>query len=209
MIIFLDFETTGLIPQLTKNDGRKVFYPYYELEKYNESRAVQFSFVIYHNDGRLDSLHDYIIKPNGFIIPQESTNIHHISHNDAIENGVDINEALNVFENYLDNCRYLVMHNAWFDRNILLSEIYRLNNQSLLNKVKNIDYFCTMRGNGIKDYCGIRSQYYNGYKNPTLGELHYKLFNEKVNTKYMHNALTDAKITAKCFFALLKKGIIR
>lgn len=209
MIIFLDFETTGLIPMDEQPDGRKFFPNYRRLDAYNNARAVQLAFCIYHNDGRLVSLHNHIIKPNDFAIPSESTAIHKITHMDAMNSGKDINIVLDNFEYFLDKSSLIVGHNINFDRNILLSEAYRHKKYKLIDKIFNTKYFCTMKGKGIKKYVGLPSQYYNGYKNPKLIELHNKLFMDRIPADKWHNALTDAKITAKCFFALKKLKIIK
>ena len=209
MIIFFDFETTGLIPPIIQSDGRQYNPNYRRLEMYDEARAVQLAFCVYHNDGSIHSNHNHIIKPVDFAIPSESTEIHKITHMDAMNNGDNINDVLDNFEYYLDRSSLLVAHNINFDRNILLSEAYRQRRYKLVDKISNKRYFCTMRGYGIKDFVRIPSKYYNGYKNPKLIELHNKLFTERVPVNAWHNALTDAKITAKCFFALKKMKIIK
>lgn len=206
MILFIDIETTGLPEQELKSDGRKHYYPFNNYHKYDNSRIVQFSFLLYEKNGTMLEQHDYIIKPNNFIIPAESTKIHHITQEYALDNGIDINEAMNIFEEILEKTKLIVMHNTWFDKTIILSEASRLQNQNVIDKMLNTNYFCTMRD--TKNILKIPSQYYNGYKNPKLTELHNFLFQKTIDPKYLHNSLNDAKITAKCFFKLLKKGLI-
>jgi DNA polymerase III epsilon subunit-like protein len=207
MITFLDFETNGLPKMNEKSDGRKVFHDFKRLDIYNNSRIVQFSYVVYHLDGRLESENDFIIKPTDFYVTPESTEIHHITHERALKEGEDINNVLMDFESIMNQTNLLVMHNAWFDRTILLSEAYRAKKHNLVKKIFDTRYLCTMRT--TKNYCKLPSQYYNGYKNPKLSELHYKLFQEQINPTYLHNSLFDAKVTAKCFFKLLKNKIIK
>ena len=207
MILFLDIETTGL-PKMDKSYGTQRFYHHSKLKIYDKARMVQFSFITFHKNGDKNQEYDFIIKPNGFTIPQESTNIHNISHDLALKNGLDISTVLDTFETVLDNTQAIVMHNAWFDRTILMSEVYRLGRMDLVDKIYNKRYYCTMRYPGIKDFVGIPSQYYKGFKNPQLSELHYKLFNKSINIQYQHNSLYDVKITAKCFFELVKRRMI-
>lgn len=211
MIIFLDFECTGLIPQVILPNGKRFNEEYTNLEAYNNARAVQLAFVIYHNDGSLysDPCHNYLIKPNGFHIPEESTAIHKITNNRAMREGIDINKALDYLEEILPKVQLIVMHNVNYDKNILLSEAYRQKRYELVDKLENKKYYCTMRGKGIKEYVGLPSQYYNGYKLPKLSELHNRLFRDKVSLDILHDGLTDAKITAKCFFMLKKLKIIK
>lgn len=206
MNLFIDLETTGL-PQQRIENKRKLFYPYKRIEKYDSSRIVQFSFLLYDNDGKMLSMHDHIIKPNGFVVPPESTKFHHITNEQAINEGIELCNVFDEFENILDKSELMIMHNVWFDKSVLLSEAYRMGRNDLVNKIWTIDNFCTMRR--TKSICKLPSQYYDGYKNPKLSELHDFLFREKVNPAILHNSLNDAKITAKCFFKLLKKGLIR
>lgn len=211
MIIFIDFETTGLIPQVILPNGKRYNEDYTNLGAYDNARAVQMAFVVYHNDGSLykNPYHNYIIKPEGFQIPIESTKIHKISHKYAMENGININEALNNLEKILPKIQLIVMHNVNFDKNILLSEAFRQNRFNLVNRLNNQKYFCTMRGRGIKEYVGLPSDYYDGYKLPKLSELHNRLFQDKVSLDILHDGLMDAKITAKCFLALRTLKIIK
>lgn len=211
MIIFLDFETTGLIPQVVLPDGKRFNQEYTNLEAYNNARAVQMAFVVYHNDGSFypDPCHNYIIRPDGFDIPLESTAIHKITHHRAIREGIDINKALDNLEELLPKVKLIVMHNVNFDKNILLSEAYRQKRYDLVDQLENKKYYCTMRQPEIKKYVGLQSKYYNGYKLPRLSELHDRLFKEKIPLDILHDGLTDAKVTAKCFFMLRKLKIIK
>ena len=206
MILFVDIETTGL-PEKEKKNGREYYFPFNDHQKYDNSRIVQFSFLLYDVNGTMLSMNDYIIKPTTFTIPIESSNIHHITQQKAINDGSELSEVMNIFDDLLDKTKLIVMHNVWFDKNIILSEASRLQHREVINKMLHKDYFCTMRQ--TKHITKIPSQYYNGYKNPKLSELHNFLFTEQVNPVYLHNSLNDAKIAAKCFFKMLKSGLIK
>lgn len=207
-ILFLDLETTGLPQQYTLENGGKRFYPYTQIDKFDTSRIVQFSFLRYRKNGSMRSMNDHIISPQGFIISPESIVIHHITPEIAFEKGKYLSEVMDIFEEELDKSKVLVMHNVWFDKTILLSEAYRMGRHGLIDKMFNKQYYCTMRE--TKSLCKLPSQYYNGYKNPKLSELHNHLFkNDPINPKILHNSLNDVKVTAKCFFRLLKMGFMK
>lgn len=207
-ILFLDLETSGLPQQEITPDGRKRFYSYKKLDKYDTSRIVQFSFIRYKRDGTMVSMNDYIIKPNDFIISPESIDIHHITQEKALKEGVDISEAMDMFEQEFDKSKVMVMHNVWFDKTVLLSEAYRNERFGLVNKMFNHRYYDTMRE--TKGLCKLPSNYYNGYKLPKLIELHDHLFpTERLNPNILHNSLNDVKVTAKCFFMLKKMKFIK
>jgi len=54
------------------------------------------------------------------------------------------------------------------------------------------------------DFCAISGPY--GNKWPKLEELHYKLF--RTNFADAHDASVDIKMTAKCFWELMRKGVL-
>lgn len=219
MITFLDLETSGLPIKVKRNNGHLGMPKYSDLSKFNNARIVQVGYLSYQpfKNGEkekcfknispiLKNEGDYIIKPDNFIISPESTVIHKISHNKAMNEGVDIRDVLIELEHIIDNTYLLVMHNSWFDRTILLSEAYRYNNKVLVNKLFETKSYCTMRGEGVKEICGIKSKYHDGYKLPKLSELYQHLYGKTIPKSYQHNAINDARITAKCFFKLAKSG---
>jgi len=55
------------------------------------------------------------------------------------------------------------------------------------------------------EFCAIPGKY-SGYKWPNLNELHVKLFDESIMAQ--HSADADAATCAKCFFELVKRGVI-
>ena len=203
MILFVDTETTGLPIMDVQSNGAKWYPNYMESEKH--PRIVQFSFLRYDREGTMKSMHDFIVKPDNFIIPPDSTKIHNISQDQAMKNGTPMVNILDIFKSELDQVELVVMHNAQFDKNIILSEAFRYERRDVIDSIFKNNFFCTMKQ--TKNYVGIRSQYYDGFKNPSLTELHNKLFNERLPV--MHNSLNDAKVTAKCFFRLLSKNKIR
>ena len=94
-------------------------------------------------------------------------------------------------------------HNISFDINIIAAELYRLgySTKQINDEFINHHKICTMMSS--TEYCGIPSR--RGLKWPTLSELYKKLFKDEFDA---HHAKNDVEATAKCFFALLEKGII-
>ena len=202
-ILFVDTETTGLVQMDVQPNGAKWYPNYMESEKY--PRIVQFSFLRYNQEGQMLSMQDFIIKPDNYTIPEESTKIHKITTEQALKNGTPMKNVLDIFKAELDQTDLIVMHNSQFDKNVILSEAFRYERRDIIDAMFKHNFFCTMKQ--TKNYVGIKSQYYDGYKNPSLTELHNRLFNERL--PIMHNSLNDAKVTAKCFFRLLTRNIIK
>lgn len=187
--LFFDTETTGL----PKNYNAPI------TDLNNWPRLVQLSWILSDSDGKELRVKDFVIKPDGFTIPAESTMVHGISTEIAQREGTLLSNVLSEFIADLKSADNIVGHNIDFDKKIMGAEFIRAGlDETMLSKSTT----CTMKSS--TDYCKIPGKY--GYKWPTLQELHNKLFGEDFEDA--HNSLNDIKATKKCFFELKKKGII-
>jgi len=190
MYLFFDTETTGL-PRNWKAPVSDVN---------NWPRMVQLAFLAYDSDGRLISSGDFIIKPNGFIIPQEAAKVHGITTDIALREGQALIKVLQEFSSLASQASYLVAHNMSFDEKIIGAEFIRSNMPDIVTTKRRI---CTKEKS--TNFCGIDGPY--GYKWPKLSELYYKLF--RTNFEEAHNAAADVQATAKCFWELKRIGEIK
>lgn len=188
--LFFDTETTGL--------PRSWSAPVTALD--NWPRLVQLAYMAYDGEGGLIAAVDTIVKPQGFTIPVESSRIHGITTERALAEGKDLGEVLRDFKALLDPARYLVAHNISFDEKIIGAEFLR-NGLPDIPAAKN--KICTMHS--TTEFCAIPGP--RGYKWPKLTELHRKLFNADFSEA--HNAAADIAATAKCFWELKERGIIK
>lgn len=189
MYLFFDTETTGL--------PRDWNAPVTDLS--NWPRLVQIAWLLYDAGGTLISGQDYIVRPEGFKIPQDAARIHGITTEKASSEGVSLMVALEDFSTVLKRASYLVAHNMRFDEKIVGAEFLRQGVSHRLFEAKKI---CTMTE--TTEYCKLPGNY--GYKWPKLSELHFKLFNETFEEA--HNAATDVEVCAKCFWELARRGIL-
>lgn len=188
-ILFFDTETTGI----PKNWNE----PVHNLNSW--PRLVQLAWQVYDENECLIEEHDFIVKPKGFSIPIESTNIHKITTEKANEVGEDLDIVLQLFYKSIKESNLLVAHNYSYDFSIMGSELLRNGYNNILEKKENI---CTMKSS--TDFCKIPGPY--GYKWPKLEELYSILFNASFNA---HNALDDIRATARCYWELISLGIIK
>lgn len=188
MYLFFDTETTGL-PKNWKA-------PVTDLN--NWPRLVQLAYMQYDIDGNKISEGDFIIKPEGFTIPVDSTKVHGISTERALREGESISSVLQHFNALIGEVTYLVAHNIAFDEKIIGAEFLR---NGMRNSVASKSKICTMER--TTDFCAIEGPY--GYKWPKLSELHQKLFG--VGFEEAHNAAVDINATAKCFWELKRLGV--
>lgn len=191
--IVLDTETTGLIPN--KADYKTDF------EKF--PHIVQLAW--YFNG----EYHDYIIKPEGWTIPEEAANIHGITTEIALEKGELLGGVLIEFLFECKEAEKIIGHNLYFDISVIKAnivrnygtkyEFYKLADAAL-DKSKRID---TMMKT-IK-FVGAKQEGKNTPKFPSLEDLYTKLFGETFNA---HNALDDVKATKRCYEELVRLKII-
>jgi len=187
--LFFDTETTGLI--------RNWKAPLSDLD--NWPRIVQIAWGLFDKRGGLISRESYIIKPSGFVIPQDAVRIHGITTKRALAEGYPLLDILTKFSAAVDEAECIVAHNISFDEKIVEAEYFR---ENIVHNLFKKERICTMKA--ATDFCHIPGSY--GYKWPNLSELHYALFNEPYQET--HEASKDMEICAKCFFALKKKRII-
>ena len=189
--LFFDTETTGL----PRNWNAAVD------DLNNWPRLVQIAFEFYKNGEKINN-GNYIIKPEGFYISEETSNIHGITNERAQNEGMPLWMVLREFKNLVEQADFLVAHNMSFDEKIIGAEFLRLNMQNSLAAKQTI---CTKEIS--TDFCKIPGPVgKDGYKWPKLSELHLKLFNEDFGDS--HNAAADVSATAKCFWELRKRGVI-
>jgi len=87
MYLFFDTETTGL----PKNYNAPLS------DSRNWPRMVQIAWLLADEDGTERESRDYIIKPEGFVIPHQSVKIYGITTEKANEKGVQLESVLNEF----------------------------------------------------------------------------------------------------------------
>jgi len=178
-ILVLDTETTGLAP-------RNV--PYTMTIAWRNCRIVQIAWNIY-NDGTLISSKCFILRPEGYEIPESSSRIHGITHQEAMTTGHPIQEVLKEFHQDLLTVDVLVAHNMAFDKPVILSELHRYKMEDAIQKMEQLPTECTMLMGTLPKQ-----------KWPKLVELYKRYFNEVPTIS--HRADADVAQCAKIYFHL-------
>jgi DNA polymerase-3 subunit epsilon len=189
MYLFFDTETTGL-PLNWKAPVE---------DTANWPRMVQLAWLLFNDKGDKLDAKDFIIRPEEFVIPAESARIHGITTEKALAEGDDLTYVLALFSDYINRADKLVAHNMQFDEKIVGAEFVRKNVKNALLKRERI---CTMLSS--RDYVNIAGPY--GLKWPTLSELHIKLFG--TGFENAHDAMSDIRATADCFWKMKEIGIV-
>ncbi len=167
----------------------------------NWPRLVQLAWQIHDDQGALMEVKNYIIKPEGFIIPRATEKIHGISTERALREGQPLQEVLDAFLKALEKVKVVAGHNVDFDNTIVKVECLRTETSCPLDEKIIID-----TKEVSTDYCAIPGGRGGKYKWPKLAELHRKLFGEDFDAA--HNASADVQATARCFLELIRLNVI-
>lgn len=193
MFLIFDTETTGL--------PRNYNAPLSDSD--NWPRMVQIAWQLHDETGQLLHYDSIIIKPEGYTIPFNAEQIHGISTKRALEEGRDLKTVLQEFIEIVNKCKYLCGHNIEFDINIIGAEFLRMGLPNVFEGKPSID----TKSDETTTFCAIPGGKGGKFKWPTLSELYTKLFNESFAEA--HNAAFDVQATAKAFFEIIKRSIIK
>ena len=188
MYLIFDTETTGLPKSwnapITDTD--------------NWPRAIQIAWQLHDELGNLVEHNDFLIQPDGFNIPYDAERIHGISTDLAQEQGIQLSEGLDLFNDALKKTKFVVGQNVGFDVNIMGCEFHRLGVENNLTELPVLDT-CTEQTARICQIPGGRG---GKFKLPTLTELHQHLFGSGFGEA--HNATADVEATTRCFLELIR-----
>ena len=186
-----DTETSGLPIRSKKRKKDHI-----NLDNYVNARIVSISYLIIDDNNNIIEKKTYYIKPDNFEISKKSQEIHGLTPDYLNENGIDINKLFlkldELFNNY--NIDEIISHNINFDINILKSELFRYNENKLLELIKNIPTYCTMLKAKKK---------MNVSKWPKLSEAYKYFYNEDIINA--HDAEFDTLHCYKIYIKLISK----
>jgi DNA polymerase-3 subunit epsilon len=184
MLLFFDTETTGLPP-----GGDFV-------------HMAQLAWILMTDDRRELARANQIVKPDGYVIPDELANIHGITTERALAEGLPLEQVMSLFFVAANSFGEIsiVGHNVTFDLKIVRKEFDRLGWEDPTFG-KNV--ICTMKPS--VDLCRLPRKR-GGFKWPKLNELYKHLFGCEFENA--HNALADIEATAKCFWKLQEMKVL-
>ena len=178
-LLIFDTETTGL-PKLRQPAERG---------PNNWPHIVSISWIVLDTNSNTElTRHSYIIKPDGWTIPEESVNIHGITTEQATLVGKPLFDVMGEF--ITESCDAWVAHNLEFDMSVIVNAVlWDLKMQFPYIPQKK---FCTMLLG--KSICKLPGKYPNSYKLPKLKELYYHAFGKVPQEHQLHNSMYDTEI---------------
>lgn len=178
--IAFDFETSGL-PRGRRNT--KVTEE--TLSNFDGCRAVSLSAARFSQRGRLIKTFDAIIRPDDFVIGEDSTAIHGITHERAIKEGRPFPDVFRDFMEFIGpRTTTMVAHNAQFDVSVLQSEMLR--HKLPESQIENLVFVCTLELYKRKFLGTIK-----------LTKLYADIFGEEFDNA--HNSLADSIACGKVY----------
>ena len=193
MDLFFDTETSGL-PKF-KSPNTDPGQPW----------IVQLAAVLSTDNKVLMSM-NFIIKSDGLPIHPKAEEVHGISVKLADQIGFEPQVAFSTFLQMAEKANKLICHNTAFDMRLLDILATRLDHyQDFVNTVRVKPHVCTM----IKSTNFCKLPYPSGRRGnkwPKLTELHAILFDE--DFEGAHDALNDVYATQRCYYELIRRGII-
>lgn len=188
-IVFYDTETTGL-PLWNEPS-----------ESEGQPHIVQLAAILADQETRtiIGSL-DFVVRPDGWAIPDEMTEIHGISNDVAQKVGVSEKDGTALF---LDFCKDFprVAHNKTFDQRIVRIALKRFGftQEAIDQWAEKDNHYCTKRMATPIMKMEPKGKY--GFKPPKLVEAYKHFFGEELVGA--HTALADARACMMVYWKLI------
>lgn len=183
--LFFDSETTGIPDWKSPSDGE------------NQPHLVQLAAKLVDINTRetVDAM-NHIIRPDGWIIPQETIDIHGITMDRADAEGITEKQALFLFLEMWRRSDKRIAHGVTFDNRIIRIGTKRYCDDNMIDKWKNGQYECT--GRLAKE---IMFPGQKGFKIPSLVNA-YKYFTG-LPLVQTHDAADDVDACIELYFAIM------
>ena len=192
-VLTFDCETTGLPAKGAKWDVDFAEFP----------NIVQLAWSVNEKE------RSYIIKPEGWEIPEASIEVHGITSEIANAEGFPFADIIDEFLEDCKKARLLVGHNIYFDTSIVKAMILRIMGREYYDAKAEDAFFKGKRiDTMMKTIKFVGALYANGRpgKYPKLEELYNKCFPGE--TFPAHDALGDIRALRRCVPELVNLGII-
>lgn len=158
-----------------------------------QPHLVEIAALLYNDAGELVDKFEAIIKPNGWVIPDDTIAVHGITNELAMDVGISEAEALEGFLAIHAKADMRVAHNVNFDDRIIRIAMKRHSNDALADLFKKSPKFCTCQQS--RSIVALPSN-----KLPTLGEAYRHFTGEDMVEA--HRAAADAAACARVYFGI-------
>lgn len=197
MLLFFDTETTGFV-----HDHLPLAHP-------QQPYLVQLAAILAEEDGTERALLDLIVRPDGWTIPKQASDVHGITTELATRVGVPLQVAIAMFSNLARNAEAFVAHNIAFDNKVIATQLARLNRADPEHWPTT--YHCTKELAApvvnLPPTARMRAAGFTKPKPPTLGECYLHLFGETL--EHAHSALVDTRACKRVYLRLKADEMVK
>lgn len=190
-ILVFDCETSG------KTDKRR------PADHPCQPRLVSLAAIVFSDDGKQE-IHScqIVVKPEGFVIPAEATEVHGISQEFAMEHGIDCRVALHTFMHLYWKSKLAMTYNWEFDNAVIRRECGVLGVDTCwLDPLKGR---CIMLAASAA--MKLPNEHgFDSYAWPKLGRAYEWLFHQKLEGA--HNSMNDARAAGWLAFGIRDLGL--
>ncbi|QXG34004.1 3'-5' exonuclease [Pseudomonas viridiflava] len=193
LICVLDTETTGFPLFRDPSDDPR------------QPHLVDICALLYTPQGELVDSFEAMVRPDGWVIPDDVAKIHGITTEMALEQGIPEVEALGGFLRIYMQAGLRVAHNIGFDDRIMRIAIKRYIGQTAADAYKAEPGYCTAMKS--KPICQLpptekmkATNFKNSFKTPTVAEALMHFTGEELVGG--HRARPDTEACARVYFAM-------
>lgn len=192
MKLFFDTETTG--------------FPDFNAQARDpkQPHMVQLAAILMDDNERPIEEHNVIIKPEGWNIPKEASDVHGIT-DEVAKVGISEKLASEILLAMIRKSSLVIAHNLTFDKFIARIAMRRFDLITDADDAwwKGLPTFCTMRA--TTDICQLPGNRAGSFKWPKLQEAHKHAFGEEFEDA--HDAMADVGACARIYFWLAKQEV--
>lgn len=157
-LVFVKLETTGFADHTSRSDSP------------TQPHIVSLSALLVDSETRETvAFLNEIVKPDGWVIPEETVAIHGITQDQALSVGIPESELVKKFELMVSE-NTVICHSAAFTAKILRTAAKRYLGEETAQQWKERGYVCTARE--TKDIVKVPAAKAGTYKQPTLDQAH-------------------------------------
>lgn len=192
LLMFYDTETTGLPLFREPSDDPR------------QPHIVEFAAALVDRDTRetVETLH-FLVKPDGWVVPEEATAIHGITTERALDEGIPAVQAVDYLFDFWAQSVERIAHNESFDARMVRIALKRHSTEANVEAWEAGKASCT--ANMTKPLCKLpptgkmRTAGNLSFKNPKLSEAHRILLGAELYDA--HSAIADMEGCRRVYFA--------
>lgn len=180
-VLVVDTETTGFPPAKACDNNPA---------DWCRCRIVEVAWSVHDGDGVTLGAASFVIRPDGFFVPERASDVHGITTAKAYKEGIPIGVALVSLHDAITvhGVHRIVGHNLEFDDRVIAAELFRAGRHASLKLWTSLDRYCTLR---------------EAPRRLKLAALYESMFG-RPPSGVLHRAAADVDVCAQVYFRLTR-----